>query len=46
LLSIASAFSLISFMAGEKWLTNALTFGKISQEAACELHFFLERFPF
>ncbi|KFK43108.1 hypothetical protein AALP_AA1G081100 [Arabis alpina] len=34
LLSTASVFSLISFMAGEKWLTNALTFGKISQEAA------------
>ncbi|EOA39811.1 hypothetical protein CARUB_v10008478mg [Capsella rubella] len=34
LLSTASAFSLISFMAGEKWLTKALTFGKISQEAA------------
>ncbi|XP_010458007.1 PREDICTED: uncharacterized protein LOC104739377 [Camelina sativa] len=35
LLSTASAFSLISsFVAGEKWLTNALTFGKLSQEAA------------
>uniref|UniRef100_A0A1J3DPQ1 Transmembrane protein 209 n=1 Tax=Noccaea caerulescens TaxID=107243 RepID=A0A1J3DPQ1_NOCCA len=34
LLSTASAFSLISFMAGEKVLTNALTFGNISQEAA------------
>ncbi|ESQ36101.1 hypothetical protein EUTSA_v10006976mg [Eutrema salsugineum] len=33
-LSTASAFSLIPFMAGEKRLTNALTFGIISQEAA------------
>ncbi|KAL0723716.1 hypothetical protein Bca4012_038315 [Brassica carinata] len=33
-LSIASVFSLVSFMAGEKRLTNALTFGRISQEAA------------
>ncbi|KAH0854503.1 LOW QUALITY PROTEIN: hypothetical protein HID58_069185, partial [Brassica napus] len=34
-LSIASVFSLVSFTAGEKRLTNALTFGRISQEAAC-----------
>ncbi|CAN8295061.1 unnamed protein product [Cochlearia groenlandica] len=33
-LSTASAFSLVSFMAGEKRLTSALTLLKISQEAA------------